>query len=141
MSWKNSAGKLSPARELMMMEPYHQPTLGGRTRSEYTALMGMAKAYPPTEPLCVVTVGGGGTRYDCFGGDSASDRSTLTYTLAESPSDDSGTQARRRSDEAGDGGSWESCDVGRPFLEGFCCSRAMYPGMLSLAEGVGWTYT
>lgn len=43
-SWKNSAGKLSPARELMMTEPYHHPTLGGRTRREKTALKGMAKA-------------------------------------------------------------------------------------------------
>ena len=43
-SWKNSGGKLSPARELMMMDPYHQPRLGGRTSSEKTALRGMAKA-------------------------------------------------------------------------------------------------
>lgn len=35
-------------------------------------------------------------------------------------------------------------EVGRASLGGagpFCCTRAMKPGMLSFAEGVGWTYT
>jgi len=59
--------------------------------------------------------------------------------LAESPRDDSGSHASRRSDEAGDLGSRDDEDVGRSsFLAGFCWSRAMYPAMLSLAEGVGW---
>src|ERR1700761_3080045 len=75
LSWKNSAGKLSPARVFMTTLPYHQPMLGGRTRSEKTSLTGTAKAYVPMALLCVVVVGGGGTRYVCFGGDAESDKS------------------------------------------------------------------
>lgn len=123
------------------MEPYHQPKLGGRIWSEYTALTGTANEYPPTEPLCVVTVGGGGTRYDCLGGESPSQRSTLTYMLAESPSAFSGTQANNKSDEFGFVESVDDEDVGRCVLDDFCCNNAMYPAMLSLEEGVGWTYT
>ncbi|KAL2130201.1 hypothetical protein VTI74DRAFT_6790 [Chaetomium olivicolor] len=44
LSWKNSGGKLSPARELMMTLPYHHPTLGGRMTRLKTAETGTAKA-------------------------------------------------------------------------------------------------
>lgn len=60
-----------------------------------------------------------------MGGESPSQRSTLTYMLAESPSADSGTQASRRSDEPGAIDSWEDDEVGRSEVGGFCCSRAM----------------
>jgi hypothetical protein len=78
LSWKNKAGKLSPARVLITTLPNHHPMLGGRTNTEYTSLTGMANAYPGV-PLCDDVVGGGGTRYDVVGGDDESDRSTLTY--------------------------------------------------------------
>ncbi len=59
--------------------------------------------------------------------------------LAESPSEDSGSQAKSRSDDAGDPDTCDEDEVGRSsFRAGFCWSRATYPGMLSLAEGVGW---
>lgn len=58
----------------------------------------MAKAYVPTALLCTVVAGGGGTRYDCLGGSDESERSTLTYVSYASPSDTSGTQARRSED-------------------------------------------
>lgn len=73
---------------------------------------GVEKAYAPKPVVdaCVV-IGGAGTRYDCFGGDDESERSTLTYVSYESPRVDSGTQARRSLFEATD---WVDCEeVGR----------------------------
>lgn len=43
----------------------------------------------------VVVVGGGGTKYDCLGGESPSERSTFTYVSKASPKECSGSQARR----------------------------------------------
>ena len=88
---------------------------------------------------CVVVVGGGGTRYDCFGGVSPSARSTLTYVSLASPKECSGTQARRREAAVLAFADWEEEDVGRESGAGFCCRSAMYPGMLSFADGVGCT--
>jgi len=82
-------------------------------------------------------VGGGGTRYDCFGGESPSDSSTLTYIPCTSPRECSGSHARSRDDEAGVFEFLEDEEVGRERGGSFCCSRAMYPGILSFAEGVG----
>src|SRR6186713_3391874 len=62
LSWKNRAGKLSPARVLTTTLPNHHPMLGGRTSSEYISLTGTAKAYVPAEAPWVVVEGGGGTR-------------------------------------------------------------------------------
>ncbi len=86
----------------------------------------------------MVVVGGGGTRYDCLGGESPSARSTFTYVSRASPRECSGSHARSRDaavlvfaeveDEE---------DVGRESGAGFCCRRAMYPGILSFADGVG----
>jgi hypothetical protein len=45
--------------------------------------------------LCEVVVGRAGTRYLWCGEEASSDKSTLTYVLYASPSDDSGTQASR----------------------------------------------
>lgn len=98
----------------------------------------MANAYGPTVGLCEVVVGGGGTRYDCFGGESPSERSTLTYMSRESPRELSGSHASKR-----DGATVlfleaeEDDDAGRSSWGVFCCSRAMYPGILSFADGVG----
>ena len=99
LSWKNRAGKLSPALVLTTTLPNHHPKLGGRTNNEYISLTGTANAYVPAAFPCEVVLGGGGTRYDCFGGEEESDRSTLTYVSYASPSADSGIQARR-SEEA-----------------------------------------
>jgi len=74
---------------------------------------------------CVV-VGGGGTRYDCFGGESPSERSTFTYMSLASPRECSGSQARRR--EAALLAFVlvvEEEVVGLSVGMGFCCSRAM----------------
>ena len=142
LSWKNRAGKLSPARVLTITLPNHHPILGGLTSNEYISLTGTAKAYVPMELACDVVTGGGGTRYDCFGGAEVSERSTLTYVSYASPREDSGTQASNNED------AWvlraEDEDVGRASPEedeDFCCTRAMKPGILSLADGVGCTYT
>ena len=100
--------------------------------------MGTAKAYDPMVLACVVVVGGGGTRCVCLGGESESERSTLTYVSYASPRDDSGTHASRSEEELIVLEDEE--DVGRFALDcgdGFCCIRATNPGMLSLEEGVG----
>ena len=108
-------------------------------RMEYISLTGSANAYPGATE-CVDGVGGGGTRYDCLGGDDESERSTLTYVSYASPRLDSGIQ-QRSSDEAlmlraDDDEAGRASAAAR--LER-CCMRAMNPGMLSLDEGVGWT--
>lgn len=106
-------------------------------RTEYISLTGNAKAYPGV-PACVEGVGGGGTRYDCLGGEEESDRSTFTYVSYASPRFDSGSQQRSR-DEALALRAEED-EVGRASLTalfGFCCMRATKPGMLSLDEGEG----
>lgn len=122
-----------------MTLPNHHPRLGGRTNKEYISLTGTAKAYAPVAPWALV-VGGGGTRYVCLGGEDESERSTLTYVSYASPREDSGTHARRRDD------AWtfrvEDELVGRASVvvdAAFCCIRAMKPGMLSFADGVGCT--
>jgi hypothetical protein len=74
---------------------------------------------------CVVVVGGGGTRYDCFGGESPSERSTLTYGSRASPRECSGSQARRREAAVFERADVEEEDVGRESGGGFCCRRAM----------------
>lgn len=89
------------------------------------------------DPEWVVVVGGGGTRYDCFGGESPSARSTFTYVFKESPRDDSGSHARSKEAEVLDFAFLEEDDVGRESGGSFCCNRAMYPGILSFADGVG----
>lgn len=71
-----------------------------------------------------------------------------------SPREDSGTHARRREvdsmlgfaavDEEERGRSSEVVEDERTASgggAGFCWMRAMKPGMLSFADGVGWTYT
>ena len=91
--------------------------------------------------LCVV-VGGGGTRGVCLRGEDDSARSTFVYVSSESPREDSGSQARRK-DEALVV-LVEDEEVGRSAAsvgEDFCWIRAMKPEMLSLDDGVGWTYT
>jgi len=106
-------------------------------RTEYISLTGMANAYPGV-PACVDGVGGGGTRYDCRGGDDESDRSTLTYVSYASPRFDSGIQARS-SDDAFTLRAEEE-EVGRASLTvrlDFCWTRATKPGILSLEEGEG----
>lgn len=69
-----------------------------------------------------------------------SERSTLTYASYASPREYSGTHARR-SDE--DGIPFvEEDDAGRASEDvtgDFCWTRAIKPGMLSFADGVGWT--
>lgn len=65
-------------------------------------------------------------------------RSTLTYVSYASPREDSGIHARRYDEELKL--FEEAEEVGRGALGsdvGFCWMRAMNPGMLSLAEGVG----
>lgn len=120
--------------------PNHHPKLGGRTRRENTSLTGTAKAYVPIALPCVVVVGGGGTRYFCLGGESESERSTLTYVSYASPREDSGTHESRSEEEAivfedeEELGRFELVCAGD-----FCCMRAMKPGILSLADGDGWT--
>ena len=81
-------------------------------------------------------MGGGGTRYDCLGGDDESDRSTFTYVSYASPRFDSGIQARS-SDDAFTLRADED-EVGRASLAvrlDFCCTKATKPGMLSFEEG------
>jgi hypothetical protein len=132
LSWKNNAGKLSPALVFITTLPNHHPKLGGRMSSEKISLTGTAKAYVPMAELWVVVVGGGGTRYDCFGGDDESERSTFTYVSYESPKEDSGSQARSRFEAATLRAELE--EVGRASLGGtgaFCCTKAMNPGILS----------
>lgn len=86
----------------------------------------------------MVVVGGGGTRYDCRGGESPSERSTFTYVFRASPSVDSGSHARRREEAAlFRASAVEAEDVGLDPGTDFCCRRAIYPGTLSFAEGVG----
>lgn len=76
-------------------------------------------------PESVVLVGGGGTRYDCLGGESPSERSTLTYVFRASPREDSGSHAKRSEAEVLDLELVEEEDVGRESGAGFCCSKAM----------------
>lgn len=74
----------------------------------------------------MVVVGGGGTRYDCRGGESPSERSTFTYVLRASPNEDSGSHARRREEAAlFRASAVEEEDVGRELGAGFCCRRAI----------------
>ena len=73
----------------------------------------------------MVDVGGGGTRYDCFGGESPSARSTFTYVLRVSPREDSGSQARRRDAAVLAFAEVEEEEVWQESGAGFCCSRAM----------------
>ncbi len=73
----------------------------------------------------MVVVGGGGTRYDCFGGESPSAMSTLTYVSRASPRECSGSQARRREAATFDFADVEEEDVGRESGGGFCCRRAI----------------
>lgn len=77
------------------------------------------------EPECVVVVGGGGTRYDCLGGESPSLRSTFTYVFKASPREDSGNQARRSEAAVLSLASLDEEDVGRESGGIFCCSKAM----------------
>ena len=61
--------------------------------------------------------------------------------LAASPREDSGTHAKRRSEGDGCFERPEAEDVGLAPSEGFCWRRAMYPGILSFADGEGCMYT
>jgi hypothetical protein len=70
-------------------------------------------------------VGGGGTRYDCLGGESPSERSTFTYVFSASPREDSGSQARRREAAALDLADVDEEEGGAESGGGFCCSRAI----------------
>ena len=71
-------------------------------------------------------MGGGGTRYDCLGGSSPSERSTFTYVLRASPREDSGSHARSSEAAALDFVDVEEEEeVGRESGAGFCWSRAM----------------
>jgi hypothetical protein len=70
-------------------------------------------------------VGGGGTRYDCFGGESPSERSTFTYVSRASPRECSGSQARRSDAAMFAFEVEEEEDVGRDEGAGFCCRSAM----------------
>jgi hypothetical protein len=90
------------------------------------------------EPGYAVEVGGGGTRYDCLGGESPSDRSTFTYVSRASPRELSGSHASRREAAVLDFEVVEEEEeTGRESGAGFCWRRAIYPGMLSFAEGLG----
>jgi hypothetical protein len=60
------------------------------------------------------------------------------YMSSASPRECSGSQASRREEAALSFEDVEADDVGRSSGAGFCCSKAMYPGILSFAEGVGW---
>ena len=82
-------------------------------------------------------VGGGGTRYDCLGGESPSESSTFTYRLWASPRECSGSHANSKEDDVTDFDLVEEDEVGRESGGSFCCSRAIYPGILSFADGVG----
>jgi hypothetical protein len=77
------------------------------------------------EPECVVVVGGGGTRYDCLGGESPSLKSTFTYVFRASPREDSGSHAKRREAAVFSLASFDVEEVGRESGGGFCWSRAM----------------
>lgn len=70
-------------------------------------------------------IGGGGTRYDCLGGLSPSERSTFTYVFSASPNEDSGSHARRSEAAFFDFAEVEEDDVGRESGAGFCWRRAM----------------
>lgn len=70
----------------------------------------------------MVVVGGGGTRYDCFGGDVLSLRSTFTYVSRASPRECSGSQAKRREEAAREAEVVDEEEVGRA---GFCWRRAI----------------
>jgi len=73
-----------------------------------------------------VVVGGGGTRYVCFGGESPSDKSTFMYMFNASPRECSGSQARRSEAAVLDFAEVvEEEDVGRESGVGFCCSNAI----------------
>lgn len=75
--------------------------------------------------LCMDVTGGGGTRYDCLGGLSPSERSTFTYMFKASPSECSGSHARRRDSAFFDFEDLDEEDVGRESGAGFCWRRAM----------------
>lgn len=77
------------------------------------------------EPECAVIVGGGGTRYDCFGGESPSDRSTFTYISRASPREFSGSHASRREAAVLVLEGVEEEDGGRESGAGFCWRRAI----------------
>lgn len=68
----------------------------------------------------MVVVGGGGTRYDCFSGESPSDRSTLTYISRASPRECSGSHASRSDAAVLSLEVVEEEDVGRDSGAGFC---------------------
>lgn len=71
-------------------------------------------------------MGGGGTRKDCLGGESPSQRSTLTYVFRASPREDSGSHASRRFAEVRSRVSFvEEEEDGRDEGAGFCWSSAM----------------
>jgi hypothetical protein len=55
---------------------------------------------------------------------------------------DSGTQARRYEEELGRCCE-EDPDVASDVetVIGFCCNKAINPGILSFEDGVGWIYT
>jgi hypothetical protein len=59
--------------------------------------------------------------------------------LAESPRAVSGIHASSSSEAPGFVDSVDADESGRPFPAGFCCSSAMYPGILSFEDGEGWT--
>jgi len=77
------------------------------------------------DSVWIVVVGGGGTRYDCLGGDSPSERSTFTYMSKASPRECSGSHAKRSEAAALDFEVVEEDEVGRESGAGFCWRRAM----------------
>ena len=88
--------------------------------------------------LRTVVVGGNGTSGVCLGGEEASDKSTLVYASNASPSEFSGTQAKRNEDALMD--AFEEEEVGRSpgaVGVGFCCTSAINPAILSFEDGVG----
>lgn len=58
--------------------------------------------------------------------------------LWASPREVSGSHARRREDDARSFEALEDEETGLDRGGAFSCSRAIYPGMLSFADGVGW---
>lgn len=72
-----------------------------------------------------------------MGGEEESERSTLTYVSYASPSEASGTQARRS--DAASVLVVVVRGVDEDVLGAFCWINAMNPAMLSLEEGDGWT--
>ena len=92
----------------------------------------------PIAALCTVVVGGRGTSGVCLGGEDASDKSTLVYASNTSPSEFSGTQAKRNEEALTD--ALDEEEVGRSpgaVAVGFCCTSAMKPAILSFEDGVG----